>query len=118
MAKSTALSKARADLAAARKRAASYRRESRSVSGAWMPALTVLAGSASAGAARVYLTQQDGMFMGLPIEAVAGIAVGAASATAGSPKGLMYAVGWLAPYISDMVEDQLTQARSAAAAGN
>jgi hypothetical protein len=42
---STALTKARADLAAARKRASSYRREARSSQGAIMPAATVLAGS-------------------------------------------------------------------------
>lgn len=110
---STALTKARADLAAARKRASAYRREARSSQGAIMPAATVLAGSAAAGAARVYIAQD---IMGLPVEAVAGLLVGGASLATGSAKGLYFATGWLAPYIANTVEDQLQSARQGAAA--
>lgn len=109
---SPALRKAQTQLAAARKRASSYRSEARSVSGATWKGFQVLAGAASAGAAKAYLPD----FMGLPTDAAGGLLVGGASLAMGSPGGLMFAIGWLAPYVADMTQDAIMNAQTNASA--
>lgn len=109
---SPALRKAQTQLAAARKRASTYRSEARGISGATWKGFQVLAGAASAGAAKAYMPD----FMGLPTDAAGGLLVGGASLAMGSPAGLMFAIGWLAPYVADMTQDAVLNAQNNAGA--
>lgn len=113
MAKQTpALRKAQTQLAAARKRASTYRQEARGVGGATWKGFQVLTGAAAAGAARALMPD----VMGLPTDAAGGLLVGGASLAMGSPGGLMFAVGWLAPYVADMAEEAVGRGQAVAQA--
>ncbi len=104
---SPALRKAQTQLAAARKRASTYRAEARGTAGATWRGFQVLSGAAAAGAARAFMPE----IMGLPTDAAGGLLVGGAALAMGSPAGLSFATGWLAPYVADAVEQALTQAQ-------
>jgi hypothetical protein len=108
---SPALRKAETKLASANARARKYKAEAEGIGSAAWRGFSVLAGAATAGAARAMMPD----VMGIPTDAAGGLLVGGASLALGSPGGLMFACGWLAPYVADATEDAVGSAQAAAA---
>lgn len=104
---SRALTKAREELATYKSKLTRVRKDVKEskIPNALMGGGAVLGGAAVNGATRALLGRDD--VMGVPIDVAGGLLIGGISIGWGSPMGVLFSTGMMAPYVADATKDAL-----------